>query len=141
MNDQPTNRHVISAPIFRSRARHVRFTNEPPDAPAVAESVRRPAKVAQLVALAHHIQRAIDRGEVLDRATVARSLGITRARVSQLLDLTLLAPDIALALLELEAVDGAEPMAERELREVVRAGSWEAQRGMWSGLKWGRGSR
>jgi len=81
-----------------------------------------------MLALAHHIQSAIDRELVADRAAVARKLGFTRARVSQVLDLTLLAPDIQEAVLGLEAVDGVEPMAERTLRGVVRAGSWEGQR-------------
>ena len=47
-----------------------------------------------MLALAHKIQQAIDGGVVRDRAEVARRLGLTRARVTQLLDLALLAPDI-----------------------------------------------
>lgn len=54
----------------------------------------RPAHVARMLALAHHLQDAIDRRLVPDRATVARKLGFTRARVTQLLDLLLLAPDL-----------------------------------------------
>lgn len=106
--------------------------SEPAPAP---ESVRRPAKVAKMLALAHHIQWAIDRGDVADVATVARRLGLTRARVSQLLGLCLLAPDIQEEILGLEAVDGAEPMAERQLREVLSAGDWQGQRAMWMALK------
>lgn len=63
-----------------------------------------------------------------DRAAVARKLGLTRARVTQLLDLLLLAPDLQQAVLVLEAVDGAEPMSERTLRAVAHAGSWMEQR-------------
>lgn len=47
-----------------------------------------------MLALAWKIQRAIDRGQVKDRAEVARRLVMTRARVTQLLDLTLLAPEV-----------------------------------------------
>jgi hypothetical protein len=68
------------------------------------------------LALAHKIQNAIDRGIVKDRAEVARKLGLTRARVTQLLDLTLLAPNIQEQILLAETVDGIEPMAERQLR-------------------------
>jgi ParB-like chromosome segregation protein Spo0J len=85
-----------------------------------------------MLALAHHLQSAIDRGLVADRAAVARKLGLTRARVTQLLDLLLLAPDLQLAVLALEAVDGAEPMAERTLRAVAHAGSWVEQRARWA---------
>lgn len=96
--------------------------------PAKPEPVRRPAKVAQQLALAHHLQAAIDRGAIADRADVARKLGLTRARVTQLLDLLLLAPDLQAAVLAMEAVDGAEPMAERTLRAVAHAGTWAEQR-------------
>jgi hypothetical protein len=48
-------------------------------------------------------------------ADVARRLGFTRARLTHLLDLLLLAPDVQVAVLSLEAIDGAEPMSERAL--------------------------
>jgi hypothetical protein len=110
----------------------VTLSETPP--PPKPEPVRRPAKVARMLALAHHLQGAIDRGLVADRAAVARKLGLTRARVTHLLDLLLLAPDLQQALLGLEAVDGAEPMSERALRAVAHAGSWVAQRGAWAGV-------
>lgn len=87
-----------------------------------------------MLALAHHLQRAIDEGLVADRAAVARNLGLTRARVSQLLDLLLLAPDLQQGVLDLETVDGVEPMSERALRAVAHAGSWVEQRGAWAML-------
>ncbi len=130
MNSQETEapqfRRVIAGTLFRSKRRGVRFDTEAP--PPKPEPVRRPARVAQMLALAHKIQEAIDRGAVPDRATVARRLGFTRARVTQLLDLVLLAPDIQEALLQLEAVDGEEPMSERALRPLVRTANWTEQR-------------
>jgi hypothetical protein len=81
-----------------------------------------------MLALAHKIQQAIDAGTVRDRAEVARRLGFTRARVTHLMDLTLLAPDLQERVLGLEAVDGVEPISERELRKVAHAGSWGEQR-------------
>jgi ParB-like chromosome segregation protein Spo0J len=78
--------------------------------PAAPEPVRRPARLAIMLAFAHKIQQAIDRGAVRDRAEVARRLGLTRARVTQHLDLTLLAPDIQEQILFAESVDGLEPM-------------------------------
>ncbi|WP_223643827.1 hypothetical protein [Corallococcus sp. EGB] len=124
--------HVIEKPLFRRKGRSVTLAATPP--PAKPEPVRRPAKVAQQLALAHHLQAAIDRGAVADRADVARKLGLTRARVTQLLDLLLLAPDLHDAVLALEAVDGAEPMAERTLRAVAHAGTWAEQRAAWAKL-------
>ena len=91
--------------------------------------MRRPAKAARQLALAHHLDAAIERGLVADQAALARKLGLTRARVTQLFDLLMLAADLQEQVLALEAVDGAEPMAERTLRAVAHAGTWAEQRG------------
>jgi len=93
-----------------------------------------------MLALAHHLNTAIERGVVADQAAVARKLGLTRARITQLLDLTLLAPDLQLQVLELEAVDGVEPLAERQLRAVMAAGTWPQQRAAWGCRGRGRAS-
>jgi hypothetical protein len=71
-----------------------------------------------------------------DRAEVARRFGLSRARVTQLLNLTLLAPDIQERVLALEAVDGLEPTSERALREVSCAVEWEEQRRWWGDVCW-----
>jgi hypothetical protein len=81
--------------------------------PEPAAPVRRPARRAQALALAHCLQATINRGDYHDRAELARQLGFTRARVTRLLDLLLVAPDIQERVVQLEAVDGVEPMAER----------------------------
>lgn len=114
--------------VVERKGRVVRLSSEPPEAQAQVAPVRRPAHVARMLALAHHIQGAIDRRVVADRAEVARKLGLTRARITQLLDLTLLAPDLQARVLELEAVDGVEPLTERQVRDAVHAGSWAQQR-------------
>jgi len=89
--------------------------------------VRQPSRVARVLALAHHVAAAIEAGDVRDQASLARALGFTRARISQLLDLTLLAPDIQEQVLFLEAVDGREPMPERALRRLATL-PWNEQR-------------
>jgi hypothetical protein len=80
-----------------------------------------------MLALAHKIQQAIDRGAVRNRAEVARRLGLTRARITQLLDLALLAPDLQERILFAESVDGIEPISEGTLRPVAIAGLWSEQ--------------
>ena len=127
--ETPSDRHILTGTLFRRRSSRVTLSETPPL--PKPEPVRRPAKVARMLALAHHLQGAIDRGFVADRAAVARKLGLTRARVTQLLDLLLLAPDLQQAVLGLEAVDGAEPVSERGLRAVAHAGSWVEQRAAW----------
>jgi len=123
------HRRVLTGTLFRTPSSPVTFTEEA--LPPKPEPVRRPAKVARMLALAHHIQNAIDRSVVADRAAVARKLGFTRARITQLLDLLLLAPDIQVRVLELEAIDGVEPMSERALRAVAHVGKWVEQHAAW----------
>ena len=59
-------------------------------------------------------------------------LGLSRARISQLLDLILLAPDIQERILFTESVDGREPMGERAVRAAVRLEDWATQRAAFS---------
>jgi hypothetical protein len=118
---------VFTGSIFRTRAgMGLRFDDEPPPPPP--EPVIRPAKVARMLALAHKLQRAIDRGEYESRADLARAYGLSRARITQLMDLLLLAPDIQEKVLFLESVDGREPFGEPRLRRVTLAEGWAGQR-------------
>jgi hypothetical protein len=118
----------ITSGLFRSGRRRVAFRASAPVAPA---TTRRPAGISRMVALAHHVQVAIDRGLVRDRSTVARQFDITTARVTQILDLLLLAPDIQEHLLKLEAIDGVEPVSEKRLRRLCLNRNWREQRLLW----------
>ena len=127
---------VVRAKLVRERRAHgrVEFSVHGASAPA-PEPVRRPARIAQMLALAHHIERSIEAGTYVDRAHAAKSLAITRARVTQLCDLLVLAPDIQEELLFLESVDGVEPTSERALRAITRMLSWREQRAAWAAFK------
>ena len=118
------------------KRKRVYFSNEPPDEPKQpAQAIRspppRPARIAQVLALAYKLEKMIESGEVRDRAELARRFGLTRARVTPIMDLMLLAPDVQEEILFMEAGDGNEPISSRGLRDVVRAESWEEQRGKW----------
>jgi hypothetical protein len=117
---------IFAGKLHRTQRGHGKvFVDGPPSPPP--EPVRRPARVAIMLALAHKIQVAIDGGVVRDRAEAASRLGLSRARISQLLDLMLLAPDVQEQILFSESVDGLEPMSERAVRAAVRTGSWREQ--------------
>lgn len=88
-----------------------------------------------MLAFAHGLSAAIDRGEFRDQAEAARHFQLTRARITQLMNLTLLAPDIQEQVLFLEAIDGREPTSERDLRAVVYAGDWATQQALWQDLR------
>jgi hypothetical protein len=87
--------------------------------------------VDRRLALLHHIAAAIERGDLAVCADAARQFGFTRARITQILDLLLLAPDIQEAVLFLEAVDAREPVTERGLRGLVKMEEWGEQRARW----------
>ncbi len=82
----------MTAPTMKVRVsfRTCRRGDEPAPVP---KAVGR-TSIARRVALAHHIENLIERGELRDYAEAAERLGLTRARVTQICDLALLAPDI-----------------------------------------------
>ncbi|MCB9585076.1 MAG: hypothetical protein H6718_06745 [Polyangiaceae bacterium] len=89
---------------------------------------RRPAYVARLLALAHQLRGVLERGEVSGVGELARRLGVSQPRVTQILNLTYLSPAIQAYVVSLEAADGVEPMTERPLREAVKSVGWWGQR-------------
>lgn len=124
-----TGVQVFEGKLHRARRAHGKAFVERPR----PEPVRRPARVAVMLALAHKIQQAIDRGVLRDRAEVARCLGLTRARLTQLMDLTLLAPALQEQILFTESQDGLEPVAERRLRHIAQTSAWPGQRSALAG--------
>lgn len=78
-----------------------------------------PARLAQALSLADHLRLANDRSEYRDRAEFTRRLACS-LRVTQVLNLMLLAPDIEERILDLEAVDGIEFLSGRPFRNLVR---------------------
>lgn len=97
---------------------------------------RYPARIARQLALAHNLQRRVDIGEFADYADMARSLGFTRARISQLMDLLLIAPAIQEEILFLEMPPGTKQIAERELRKtLLQSLAWNAQQTAWSAVR------
>jgi alkylated DNA nucleotide flippase Atl1 len=86
--------------------------------------------------LSHHFAAMIRAGDVADCADLARLTGFTRARITQMMDLTLLAPDIQEQILMWSRVRG-ERGAPSKKRVLAVAREWERQRERW-GLVWGR---
>ena len=83
-------------------------------------------RITRLMALAIKFQDMIDRGEVKDYADQARLGFVTRARVTQIMNLTLLAPQIQEALLMPMEV-GHHAISEHHLRCILRLMDWREQ--------------
>ena len=89
-------------------------------------------RVARLMALAIKFDGMLRQGVVTDYADLARLGLVTRARMTQIMNLLNLAPDIQEQILFLaERSEGREPIAERNLRPLTRVVSWERQRKQW----------
>ena len=90
-------------------------------------------RVSRLMALAIKMDGLIRSGAVPDQADIARIGHVTRARVTQILNLTLLAPDIQEAILFLPRVRrGRDPLRETRLREIAALADWSGQRRKWA---------
>ena len=85
----------------------------------------RPARIAMLVALAHRFEQLLRAGDVKDYAELARLGHVTRARVTQIMSLLSLAPDIQEHLLWQSA---GCAISERDLRPIAAEARWDRQR-------------
>lgn len=93
-------------------------------------------RVTQVLALAIQLDDAIQRGEAKDCADLARLGGVCRERVSQIMRLLCLAPDIQVELLYLPpTATGRYPVSERAAREIANILYWADQRQAWIRVK------
>ena len=89
-------------------------------------------RISRLMALAIHMQELVDAGEVADYAELARLSHVTRARITQIMNLGHLAPDIQEELLLLPLSNGGrDPIRERMVRPIAAIPDWRKQRRMW----------
>ena len=110
---------------------------EAPEKPALPEgSVPR---VAKLMALAIRCEELVRTGEVTGYAELARLGHVTRARITQIMNLLNLAPDIQEEILFLpRTIKGRDPIGERDLRPICGVPNWNEQRRLWQQLQDGR---
>jgi hypothetical protein len=88
------------------------------------------------MALAIRFDGMVARGEVKDYAELARLGHVTRARLTQVMNLLNLAPDLQEALLFLPLTEaGRDAVKEWMVRPVAAAPSWAEQRRRWRSLQ------
>ena len=92
-------------------------------------------RVARLMALAIRMEGLVREGKVRDYADLARLGHVTRARVTQVMSLLHLAPDIQEQVLFLPLTErGRDGISERDLRSIAAQRSWPRQRARWAKL-------
>ncbi len=103
---------------------------EAPEPPSVSDG--HTLRISQLMALAIRFEQLIRDRVVRDQADLARLAQVSRARVTQIMDLLKLAPDIQEALLFLPQVHrGRDPITERDGRAIGRLQDWSQQKRIW----------
>jgi len=101
-----------------------RADTEPPR----PDLVCRLPRVTRLLVLAHRVDDMIRAGEIRDWADAARVMGVTRARMTQIANLLLLAPPIQESILNLSpAIRDHDAVTEHALREVAAHADWHRQ--------------
>lgn len=92
-------------------------------------------RLSRLMALAIHFDRVLATGRFQSQADLARAGQVTRARLTQILNLTGLAPDLQESLLFLQPyTDGRAPLTERQIRPIAAEPNWEKQRRLFAKL-------
>ena len=126
----------IKKEVFFTRGLHTRkvMQDSPPPEPSPVPEGRIP-RISRLMALAIRFDRLIKEGEIDDQADLARLGNVSRARVTQIMNLLHLAPEIQEALLFLPVtVKGRDAIRERHVRPITAELEWRKQREMWGRL-------
>ena len=119
---------------FRAGKRSQKEIREGKSMAPVHES--RVPRVSRLLALAIRFDGLIRDGVVADQAELARLGHVSRARLTQIMNLMNLAPDIQEAILFLPLSErGRDLITERQLRPIAAMTDWRKQRQMWKHLR------
>lgn len=125
-SDSAVTVELTLAPRRQRRTR----SETPPPQPMPRPASNRLPRITRLMALAIKFQEMISRGEVQDYADLARLGHVSRARITQIMNLLNLAPDIQEQLLDL-AMPNRAFVCERHTRRITNLVYWSHQRKRW----------
>lgn len=96
-------------------------------------------RISRLMALAIRFDGLLRSGMVTNQAELAALGHVSRARVTQIMNLLHLAPDIQEEILFLpRTTKGRDPIRERDIRPILAEIQWPWQRILWGQLKGAR---
>lgn len=122
---------TIERKVHFQQGRHTRKELREGEA-APSAPVGRVPRVSRLMALAIRLDKLIRDGVVTDQAELARLGQVSRARLTQIMNLLCLAPDIQEEILFLPPTErGRDAVTEKQLRPIAGSPSWNKQRDMW----------
>ncbi len=89
-------------------------------------------RITRLMALAIRCDELLRTGKVRDLKHLATIGNVSQPRISQILSLTMLAPDIQETLLFLPRLTEGKPeISEKSLRKITMLDDWDEQRRVW----------
>lgn len=108
----------------------------PGPAPEPVAPAGRIPRVSKLMALAIRFDQLLFEGRVADQSELARLAHVTQPRMTQIMNLLHLAPDIQEEILHLPQIKvGKDLLIERDLRPITRLRDWREQRQYWRDYK------
>jgi hypothetical protein len=120
---------------FRRQAHGRRRLDHEPQSHTEPHPLGRVPRVSRLMALAIRFEAQVRTGVLPSYAELAAIGHVTRARVSQIMNLANLAPDIQEALLDLPRTErGRDPIILRDLQPIASVIDWRRQRRLWTEL-------
>jgi len=124
---------TVTRPIhFRVRQTRRQIVTEPAPPPPPG----RVPRVARLMALAIKFDKMLQDGVVGSQTDLAALARVTQPRMTQIMNLLHLAPDIQEEILFLPPVtEGRDPVTERSLRRLAEESIWNHQRTLWKSLR------
>lgn len=127
---------TVTQPIFlvtRNRRKLLRTELEP-ERPKLPPG--RTPRISKLMALAIRFDKLLRDQRVIDLTELARLARVTQPRITQIMNLNHLAPDIQEELLHLPLMAGRhDTIHEKMLRPVCAEWRWSQQRLMWKSLR------
>ncbi len=119
---------------FGRRGKGARKTVEVGPSPVLPDPGRVP-RVTRLMALAIRLDGLLRDGTLTSYREIAEMGHVTRTRMSQIMALLSLAPDLQEGILDLpKTMRGRDPMVLRDLLPIAMAPDWSKQRRMWRNL-------
>ncbi len=127
---------TINRTLHFSRQKRGRRRLEPGPAPAAdPQPAWRVPRLSRLMALAIRFEQQVRAGQLASYSQLAALGHVTRARVSQIMNLLNLATDIQEALLDLPRTErGRDPIILRDLQPIASEMDWRKQRVLWRKL-------
>ena len=129
------NMQIVECALAPQRKRGDTNTTSPAG-PAASVAAGRVRRITRLMALALRFEQLVRSGAVRDYAELARLGRVSRARITQVMNLLHLAPDLQETILFLPRVQsGRDRIHLHELQALTALLDWQEQRRRWNEMQ------